>query len=425
MKLTCTRSALRGAVNVPGSKSHTIRAVAIAALAEGESRIRRPLESHDAQSSVAAYTALGARVRQTPDLWEVSGVGGRPQCPEDVVDVGNSGTSLNMALGSAALLREGMTVFTGDAQIRRRPAGPLIGALNALGAKLRAVRNNGCPPIVVEGVLRGGTATVNGLNSQYVSSILLNAPLAERDTRLIVEDLREQPYVEMTLDWLARQGVRIAHNDDLSVFEIPGGQRYDVVDRQIPADFSSATFFLTAGALPGNDVLVRGLDMNDTQGDRAVVDYLREMGARITEEADGIRVRGDELRGADFDLNATPDALPMMAVMGCFAKGTTSLLNVPQARIKETDRIAVMRQELERLGARIEELEDGLVVHESRLSGGEVDGHADHRVVMALAVASTQASGALTIHGGEAVAVTYPGFGDAMTSLGASLEFEE
>lgn len=422
MKLTCSQSTLSGAVDVPGSKSHTIRAVALAALASGASVIRRPLESHDAQSSVTAYTAFGASVEQGPDAWRVTGFDGAPQVPADVIDVGNSGTSLNMALGTAALLASDMAIFTGDAQIRRRPAGPLMDALNMLGARLQAARGNGCPPIVVRGTMRGGAATVKGFNSQYVSSLLVNAPLAENDTRLTVEDLRERPYVEMTLDWLRRQGVQIAHDDAMSCFEIPGGQRYTAFDRQIPADFSSATFFLAAGALGGNDLLVRGLDTNDTQGDRAVVDYLRQMGAVVAQEPDGIRVRAADLQGADFDLNATPDALPMMAVMGCFAKGTTRLLNVPQARIKETDRIAVMRRELEKLGAAVEELEDGLVIHESRLHGADVDGHADHRVVMALAVAGTQIKEATTIHDSEAVAVTYPGFVDTMAQLGATLQ---
>jgi 3-phosphoshikimate 1-carboxyvinyltransferase len=422
MKLTCSRSTLKGAVDVPGSKSHTIRAVAIAALADGESTIRRPLESHDAQSSVKAYTALGASIQQTPEVWKVSGFGGAPQVPADVIDVGNSGTSLNMALGTASLLTSGMAIFTGDEQIRRRPAGPLMDALNALGARLQAARGNGCPPIVVRGTMRGGTATVKGINSQYVSSLLVNAPLAENDTRLTVEDLHERPYVQMTLDWLRRQGIQITHDEAMSVFEIPGGQHYTGFDRRIPADFSSATFFLAAGALGDNAVLVRGLDMNDTQGDRAVVDYLQKMGAAVTEVPEGIHVQANDLHGADFDLNATPDALPMMAVLGCFAKGTTRLLNVPQARIKETDRIAVMRRELERLGGKVEELADGLVLHESRLRGADVDGHGDHRVVMALAVAGTQLEGVTTIHGSEAVAVTYPGFADAMTQLGAQLE---
>ena len=385
MDLICERSTLRGEVDIPGSKSHTIRAVAIAALAEGESVIRQPLESKDAEACVAAYRAFGAEMALTPEFWRVQGIGGEVRTPENVIDVGNSGTSLRIAMGSAALLRAGAAVLTGDAQIRKRPGGPLAKALTELGARVRATRDNGCAPFVVEGRLRGGRTSLEAVTSQYLSSLLMAAPLGDGDTEIEVTVLNEAPYVLMTLDWLERQGIAVEHHG-LRSFRVPGGQRYAPFDRRIPGDFSSATFFLAAGALEGNDVLCRGLDMDDVQGDKAVVDYLRAMGAEVVDEAQGIRVRAKSLKGAELDLNATPDALPMMAVAGCLAEGTTRLVNVPQARLKETDRIAVMRQELTKLGARVEELPDGLVVHQSDLHGGEVDGHDDHRVVMALAV---------------------------------------
>ena len=422
MNLQCEPSILRGAVDIPGSKSHTIRAVAIGAQAEGESLIRRPLDSEDTRAAVAAYRALGADIITEADTWLVKGLGGRPQTPADVIDVRNSGTSLNVSLGSSALMTEGVAVFTGDEQIRRRPEGPLIASLNDLGAKVCSTRANGCPPITVAGVLRGGETTIEAQNSQFLTSLLINTPLAQNDTRILVPVLSERPYVEITLDWLSRQGVTVEYNDDLSEFHVPGGQAYEPVDCEIPGDFSSATFFLAAGVLGDNDINCIGLDMSDTQGDRAVIDYLHQMGAEVHVDDDCVRVNGRTLKGCTIDLNATPDALPMMAVLGCFARGTTRLENVAQARIKETDRIAVMKTELERLGARVEELEDGLVVHESTLTGAEVDGHGDHRVVMALAVAGTMASGRTTIRGYEAAAVTFPTFVESMASLGAALE---
>ncbi|NIA12912.1 MAG: 3-phosphoshikimate 1-carboxyvinyltransferase [Nitrospiraceae bacterium] len=425
MNLQCEPSVLRGAVDIPGSKSHTIRAVAIGALAGGESLIRRPLDSEDSRSSVAAYRALGADIITESDTWLIRGIGGCPRTPADVIDVGNSGTSLNVALGSSALMTEGVAVFTGDEQIRRRPEGPLIAALNDLGAKVRSTRGNGCPPITVEGTLRGGETTIEAQNSQFLTSLLINAPLAESDTRILAPVLSERPYVEMTLEWLSHQGVTVEHNEDLSEFHVPGGQAYEPVDSEVPGDFSSATFFLAAGALGDNDIDCIGLDLSDTQGDRAVIDYLHQMGAEVHVDDDCVRVSGGTLKGCSIDLNATPDALPMMAVLGCFAQGTTRLENVPQARIKETDRIAVMKAELERLGARVEELEDGLVVHEGALTGAEVDGHGDHRVVMALAVAGTVASGRTTIRGYEAVAVTFPTFVESMARLGGALEVVE
>jgi len=386
MKLVCERSRLRGEVSIPGSKSHTIRAVAIASLADGESRIRAPLESEDSRAAVEAFRALGAQIETRPDLWRVAGVGGQLRAPENVIDVTNSGTTLRIAMGSCALLRSGMAVLTGDEQIRRRPGGPLAASLTDLGARVRSTRGNGCAPFVIEGMLRGGETTIEAVTSQYLSSLLLNTPLAEGDSTIHVSLLNEQPYVEMTLDWLEKQGIQL-EREGFKEFRIKGAQRYRPIQRRIPGDFSSATFFLGAGALGENEVDLLGLDMNDTQGDRAVVDYIRQMGARVEVMDDRIRVRARQLAGCEIDLNATPDALPMMAVLGCFARGTTRLVNVPQARLKETDRIAVMREELGKLGGRVEELADGLVVHESALNGAEVDSHGDHRVVMALAIA--------------------------------------
>ena len=257
-----------------------------------------------------------------------------------------------------------------------------------------------------------------------MTSLLINTPLADGDSLIRVPVLNEQPYVHMTLDWLRRQGIRL-EREDLREFRVPGGQRYQPVDRRIPGDFSSATFFLGAGALGDNEVVLRGLDMNDTQGDRAVVEYVQRLGARVEIEEEGIRVKAAGLVGCEIDLNATPDALPMMAVLGCFARGVTRLVNVPQARFKETDRITVMRSELERLGAKVRELADGLVVEESALHGAEVDGHGDHRVVMALAVAGAQISNRTVVRGYEAAAVTYPGFVDALSGLGATVRLVE
>jgi len=421
MDFVCNRSTLSGEVAIPGSKSHTIRAVSIGALADGESRIECPLNSADARSAVHAYRALGAVITTNEDTWTVTGVGGRIETPEDVIDIGNSGTSLNIALGSCALLRGGLAVLTGDGQIRRRPSGPLAQSLNDLGAHVRSTRSNGCPPFVVEGRLRGGETSLEAVSSQYLTSLLINAPLGDGASRIRVPLLHERPYVEMTLDWLRRQGVRLEHDEGLREFHVPGGQRYESFERRIPGDFSTATFFLCAGAMDNNRITCLGLDMNDTQGDKAVVDYVRQLGANVEFDDEKITVRPGRLRGCEIDLNATPDALPMMAVLACFAEGTTRLVNVPQARIKETDRLAVMHRELERLGARVEELADGLVVTHSDLRGADVDGHGDHRVIMALAIAGTMASGKTRVRGADAVGVTFPGFVEAMAGLGAEI----
>ncbi len=421
VKIVCERSRLEGEVEIPASKSHTIRAVAIGALAQGISHIRAPLESNDTRAALEAYRALGADIDTQPGLWTIAGTGGVLRAPENVIDVGNSGTTLRVAMGSAALMSEGAVVLTGDGQIRRRPSGPLAEALCQLGAVVSSTRLNGCPPFVVSGPLRGGETAIEAVTSQYLTSLLINAPLAHGESTINVPVLNEKPYVLMTLDWLSRQGVRLKYNDTLTAFHLQGQQHYQPVDRRIPADFSSATFFLCAGALGDNEVTSRGLDFDDTQGDRAVVDYLEQFGAEVYVEQAGIRVKAAGLTGCELDLNSTPDALPMMAVLGCFAEGETRLVNVPQARVKETDRISVMCSELARLGASIRELDDGLVIEHSALHGGEVDGHGDHRVVMALAIAGIMCPEPVTIDGYEAVAVTYPDFAGDLAGIGGKL----
>lgn len=425
MLLEAEKSRLEGRVAMPGSKSHTIRALALAALAEGESRVLAPLDSLDTRAAVQAFGALGAHIdRSDPACWRVSGTAGRPRLPEDVIDVGNSGTTLYIAMGTAALCRGGATVLTGDAQIRRRPADRLIAALNALGARVESTRDNGCCPLVLHGPLAGGTCSVEAITSQWVTALLLAAPFGEGDTTIEVPLLHEAPYVGMTLDWLDHVGLRYEAAEDYSRFHVPGGQSLAAFERAVPADFSSATFFLVAGAALDARLELTGLDLGDSQGDKAVLDYLRAMGARIEVLDDGtIRLEGGRLRGAELDLNATPDALPAMAVAAALADGCTVLGNVPQARVKETDRIAVMAAELGRMGVGVRELDDGLVIEGGGLRPSlELRGHGDHRVVMALSLAAMAAEGGPSrIDTAEAVAVTFPAYVDLMRRAGARL----
>jgi 3-phosphoshikimate 1-carboxyvinyltransferase len=421
-KLIAGQSELTGRLRMPGSKSHTIRAVAFASMAEGKSVVRRPLDSLDAKSSVVCYSALGAKIDTTdPAAWRIEGFGGKPVVPDNVVDVGNSGTTLRLAMGTASLIEKGTIVFTGDAQIRRRPAGPLVKSLNELGAKVWSSRENNLAPFVIQGSLAGGKTEMEAVSSQYLSSLLINCPLAKGESEIVLKLLNEKPYVEMTLAWLDRMNAKY-ENHDFKSFKIFGGQKYRAFDCEVPADFSSATFFLCAAALAGNDVTILGLDMNDTQGDKAVVSYLRQMGAKIDIAGNTIIVSRGELHGVELDLNATPDALPAMAVTASFAEGRTKLYNVAQARIKETDRIAVMTAELKKLGANIKELPDGLEIEPAKLHGGTVEGHDDHRVVMAMALAGLKTSEPVIVNGAEAAAVTFPEFVQLMQSLGANMK---
>ncbi len=424
MEITSHASLLSGEITIPASKSHTIRAVIIGALAPGESVIEAPLVSLDTKSAVAAVRAFGADVVMTPETWTIRGVGSVPNVPDTVIDVGNSGTTLYMIMGTAALA-DGWTVITGDSQIRKRTASPLIEALGGLGVEIFSTRENGMAPIAVRGRMNGGRTSVAGISSQYVSSLLLACPLAVNDTEIAITMLNERPYVHMTLDWLATQEIDVSAEDDLTHISIPGGQSYRAFHRRIPGDFSSASFPLCAAALAGGRVVLKGLEMTDSQGDKKVVDILAGMGSTVERGPDWVAVNGGQLMGIDVDMNEIPDALPVLAVTACFAEGTTRLYNVAQARIKETDRIAVMAHELTRLGADVTELPDGLEIRGTGLSGGRVSGHGDHRIVMAMTVAGMASDNPVTVDTAEAADITFPGFWDKMRSIGGEIETHE
>ncbi len=431
MKLVVAKSRLKGKVAIPGSKSHTIRAIAIASLAEGQSTIRVPLASSDTLSAVRCYKALGAEIdTSVPKAWLVTGTGGKIKPPAETIDVGNSGTTLRIAMGSAALASPGQsTAFIGDEQIQTRSVGPLMSSLQDLGAKCTSIKNNGKPPVTVTGQIKGGKTTIAASTSQYLSSLLLCTPLAQDDTEIDVTLLNEPGYVQMTLDWLDKQNIQY-ENNDFRNFKIKGAQHYGAFDAAIPADFSSATFFLCAAALIADEVILTGLDFADSQPDKAVVDYLRKMGADITVNPDSVVIKAAQLTGVEIDMNATPDALPAMAVTAAFAEGETRLVNVPQARTKETDRIACMAAELKKMNIDSEELPDGLIIQGARapeylapsFTGGFLlDGRSDHRIVMALSLAGL-AIGDCTIDTAEAMNVTFPDFVELMTTLGANMK---
>lgn len=419
MNLVVEKSTLSGKVTIPASKSHTIRAVCIAALADGQSEIRNPLVANDTLSAVNGCRAFGADFVLN-DNWTVTGVSNRPAVPDNILDVGNSGTSLYILMGIAALC-SGYTVFTGDSQIRARPAMPLLDAFNNLGAEAFSTRANGAAPLVVKGPMRGGQIELDSSKtSQYLTSLLISCPLAQGDTVIRPKNVIEQPYIEMTLDWLKGQGIKIERNG-FDEFKIPGGQSYKGFNKHIPGDFSSAAFFLCAAAITGDEIVLEGLDINDTQGDKAILDMLAAMGAQIRHMPEGILIKGGELRSVELDLNATPDALPALAVTACFAEGVTKLVNVPQARLKETDRISVMAKELSKMGADIRELPDGLEIRRSNLKACELHGWNDHRVVMALAVAALACEGVTRIDTAESMRVTFPSFVELMVRLGAKM----
>ncbi len=419
MILSVKPSIAKGTASVPGSKSHSIRAIALASLAAGKSVIRNPLDSEDGRSAASVYESFGAAIRKGAEVWSVEGFGARPRAPRGLVHVGNSGTTCRMALGTAALLREGSARLDGDAQTRKRPMGPLLDALSRLGATTESSRG-GYLPAGVSGPWRGGRTKVDGTTSQFTSSLLLNAPFGEEASVIEPIRLNERPYVEMTLWWLDRLGLKY-ERDGYRRFLIPGGQALSGFEVAVPADWSSAAFLVAAGALPGGDVTLEGLDLADAQGDKEILRFVEEMGADVRVTEAGVRIRGRALRGGEFDLNATPDLLPVMAILGGFSDGETRLRNAPQARIKETDRISAMREVLEGLGGEARELADGLVIRGGGLPGGAVHGFGDHRIVMAAAVAGLAAPRGTSVDTAEAMAITFPDFCERMAALGAEV----
>ncbi len=420
MILKVKKSKVSGNVKIPGSKSHTIRALFMASLAGGESRVCNPLISSDALSAVEVCRALGAKIDFIDNKFIVNGFNGRPATPLDVINVGNSGTTLRIGIYVAAL-GEGYSIFTGDYQVRRRPLAPLINAINNLGGEAFSTNNNGMAPVVIRGKLKGGKTELDSVTSQFLSSVLISSPLVENDTEVILTRLNEIPYVDITTWWMDKMGIEY-ENHQYKSFYIKGNQRYKPFDVTIPGDFSSATFFAVLAAISGEEFVLENLDITDPQGDKAVFSILEDMGAKVTRKKDRILIKGNGLCGREIDMNAIPDALPAMAVAGCFAKGETRLINVPQARLKETDRIHVMCEQLQKMGANIEELEDGLIIRESKLTGCRVNGCDDHRIVMALAVAGLNSEGETLIDSAEAINVTFPEFVKYVSNCNGEIE---
>jgi len=275
---------------------------------------------------------------------------------------------------------------------------------------------------VVRGKMKGGTAHLNGsVSSQFLSALLIASPLSEQDTRIVIDgELKSRPYAEMTMDMLAEAGIRIEAGT--REFIVPAGQSFHLKGYTIPGDFSSSSYPMAAAAVTGSEVTVRGM-LPSRQGDSAIIDILRRMGAEVSwdRENGDLRVKGGELKGVDVDAGRTPDLVPTIAVMGAMAQGKTTIFNAEHVRHKETDRLHAMALELSKMGADIRERPDGLEITGGNLHGAKVHGHHDHRIVMALAVAGMVA-GDTEIDTAESVDVSYPGFFPEMKGLGAEVE---
>jgi 3-phosphoshikimate 1-carboxyvinyltransferase len=413
-----------GKAVIPSSKSHSIRAIFFASLAKGKSNLENVLESEDTKAAIGACRALGANiVKSSTGKYEIEGVDGRPDIREHEINTLNSGTTTNF-IASACALADHKVIIDGDHSIRRRTMQPLLAALRNLGAEASSLKNDGCPPIQISGRIEGGRIILDCLSSQYISSLLISCPLIEGNTEIELKNVCERPYIEMTLKWLDELGIKY-HNDSFVKLIVSGGQRYCSFHKSISGDWSSATFLIVAAVMRGEEVSIEGLDIGDTQADKQIINHLIKMGARIHIGSNNVVVYRSEIDGCELDFNDIPDALPAFAVLGCYAKGRTIIKNAAHARIKETDRIHAMVEELSKMGAIIEERADGLIVGHSNLRGVRVDGHCDHRVVMALSLAGMIAEGKTIIDTAEAINATFPDYVNMMKSLGAKMHMEE
>ena len=384
--------------------------------------MRRPLISADTKATISAATSLGAEVSLKEGDLSIVGVNGSPEAPEDVIDVLNSGTTLRF-VSAVAALTEG-AVLTGDGSIRSRPNGPLIQALNDLGATAFSIRAGGRAPLVIRGRLKGGLAKLDGgVSSQFLSALLIACPLSQGTTTIAVQgELKSKPYAEITLDMLNEAGasIEVSGND----YWMEGGQSYSLPEYDVPGDFSSTSYLLAAAAVTGSALRIRGIRPS-RQGDSAILDILDRMGADIewNKDAGDLRIAGSGLFGVEVDASHIPDLVPTIAVLGSVAKGRTIIKNAEHVRHKETDRLQAMAQELSKMGADIRERPDGLEISGGDLKGARLSGHHDHRIVMALTVAGMVA-GDTVIEGAEAVDVSYPGFFQEMAGIGGQVALE-
>ncbi|AKB66620.1 MAG: 3-phosphoshikimate 1-carboxyvinyltransferase [Methanosarcina mazei] len=425
MRASISKSSIKGEVFAPPSKSYTHRAITLAALSK-ESIIHRPLLSADTLATIRASEMFGAAVRREKENLIIQGSNGKPGIPDDVIDAANSGTTLRFMTAIAGLT-DGITVLTGDSSLRTRPNGPLLEVLNRLGAKACSTRGNERAPIVVKGGIKGSEVEISGsISSQFISALLIACPLAENSTTLsIIGKLKSRPYVDVTIEMLGLAGVKI-HTDDNNgtKFIIPGKQKYDLKEYTVPGDFSSASYLLAAAAmLEGSEITVKNL-FPSKQGDKVIIDTLKQMGADITwdMEAGIVTVRGRrKLKAITFDAGSTPDLVPTVAVLASVAEGTSRIENAEHVRYKETDRLHALATELPKMGVSLKEEMDSLTITGGTLEGAEVHGWDDHRIVMSLAIAGMVAGNTI-VDTTESVSISYPDFFKDMRNLGAKVE---
>jgi 3-phosphoshikimate 1-carboxyvinyltransferase len=419
---------LQGTVVPPSSKSESIRAVMMATLAQGESVLSNVLQAEDTDDAINICRELGASIVRPDENTLIIKSDGFPfKLKNAVINSGNSGITTHFVMPLLGLREnpEQLLILDCGKQMQTRPIQSLVSALSHLGLQIKYLHHKDTLPISISGELLGGVTEVDGITSQYLSALLFALPLAKNDSIIIVKNLQERPYVDITLNYLKDQNILLTHSksDDVDIYKIKGRQKYTPIKKVIPSDFSSASYLIAASVLMRGEVILQGLNLDDAQGDKQLISILKEMGADITIHPTHLHVfGGKKLSGTKIDAKEIPDLLPTLAILGTYALGKTEIYNAAHARIKETDRIHSMTEGLTSLGAKIIEKKDGLTVFQSQLHGNHVKGHGDHRTVMALSIAGMMADGTTIIDDHEAINKTFPSFINTMKSIGANME---
>lgn len=417
------RKQVRGEVTLPGSKSLSNRILLLAALAKGETRVTNLLDSDDVRHMLAALQSLGVRYRLSDDRTEctISGQGGSFTVPEETeLFLGNAGTAVR-PLTAALCLSAGQFMITGEPRMYERPIGDLVDALAALGAKIDYCQAAGYPPLKIVGQnLKGGEVTIKGnISSQYLTALLMVAPLFQSGLVIRVDgELVSKPYIDITLDTMARFGVKVKNNEYQS-FEVAAGQQYQSPgDIMVEGDASSASYFLAAAAVGGGPIRVHGTGSASVQGDAKFAKVLEQMGAHVEYSDYWIEVTGSgHLQGVDVDLNHIPDAAMTIATLALFAKGETCIRNIYNWRVKETDRLAAMATELRKVGAEVEEGLDFIrIVPPQSIQAAVIDTYNDHRMAMCFSLAAF-GDAPITINDPNCTSKTFPNYFRVFSSI--------
>ncbi len=380
-------------VSVPGSKSCTHRMLIAAALSDGACLIENSLDSEDTRFTRRALVQMGADMRGSDPL-TVTGKGGRWTPAQAPIYLGNSGTSMRLIAGVAAL-GTGVYRLDGTPRMRERPIQDLIDGLNQIGAPACSVAGNGCPPVdITGGAISGGRVDLRcGDSSQYLSAMMLMAPCTREGIHIrVTEGPVSKPYIDLTIDIMRQFGITVTRTG-YTAFHIPGGQRYRAGTYYVAPDSSQAGYFWAAAALTGASVRVSGIRHDSLQGDTGLCDIFEEMGATVTRAAAGITVTGGRLRGVTVDMSGMPDMVPTLAVVAAYADGITDIGNVHHLRIKESDRLEAVATELRRMSIRVDTREDGLRIHGGTPKAADINTYDDHRMAMSFAVAGLRTAG--------------------------------